>query len=122
MNTWREVLGFTRKVAEKLVARHRTRLTLSMSKQARQGKILIDVLRNAEGATAVGTWSTRARPGAPIAVPVRWDEVVALGGGDRFHIRNVMGRVATLDRPAWEGFEAAAAPIPADWLEHSLDS
>jgi bifunctional non-homologous end joining protein LigD len=108
---WSVVRDLSRAIAESVVKRHRDRLTLAHNIEARRGRLYIDVLRNARGATAVGTWSTRARPGAPIAVPLRWDEVVALGGGNRFNVRNIFGRLAALSEPAWTGFAEAAAPI-----------
>jgi len=114
---WGVVRAFTRAVAEVVVRRHPDRLTLNHNLEARRGRLYIDVLRNARGATAVGTWSTRARPGAPVAVPLRWDEVVSLGAGDRFHVRNVLGRLGVLREPAWKGMAGAAAPIDDAMLE-----
>jgi bifunctional non-homologous end joining protein LigD len=54
------------------------------SKQRRDGKIFIDYLRNTRGATSVASYSLRARPGAPVAVPLRWAELTTIKSGDAF--------------------------------------
>jgi bifunctional non-homologous end joining protein LigD len=47
----------------------------SVPKEARRGKILVDYLRNNRGNTSVAAYSTRARPGAPISLPIAWEEI-----------------------------------------------
>ena len=64
--------GFAKTVAELLVRTFPDRFTAKLSKVARTGKIFIDYLRNAEGATAVAAYSLRARANAPVATPVAW--------------------------------------------------
>ncbi|WP_227666709.1 hypothetical protein, partial [Klebsiella variicola] len=49
--------------------------TAAAAKSLRKGKIFIDYLRNGRGATAIAPYSTRARPGAAIAMPVSWQAV-----------------------------------------------
>ena len=53
------------------------RFIASMSKAKRNGKIFIDYLRNDAEATAIGAYSPRARAGAPVALPIAWDELDA---------------------------------------------
>jgi hypothetical protein len=62
-------------------------------KAARTGKIFIDYLRNGEGASAVAPYSTRARTGAPIALPIDWQELKTLKGGDVFHMKDAIQRL-----------------------------
>jgi bifunctional non-homologous end joining protein LigD len=76
----------------------------AMTKKARKGKIFVDYLRNARGATAIAAYSTRARMNAPIATPIRWEE---LGPGmtpSRFNVSNIGRRLAALKEDPWEGF------------------
>jgi bifunctional non-homologous end joining protein LigD len=110
---WDEVKSFARALCERIAEADRERLTTSASKAKRPGKIYLDFLRNGRGATAIGSYSTRAREGAPVAVPVRWDE---LDGGlrpDRYTVGNVRRRLASLRGDPWEGFDAAAGRITA---------
>ena len=88
-----------------------------MSKARRKGRIFIDYLRNGRGATAIGSYSTRAREGAPVAVPLRWDELSAATTSDRFHVGNLRRRLAALRGNPWEGFDEARRPLTQGLLE-----
>ena len=57
-----------------------------MSKAKRQGRIFIDWLRNQRGSTAVLPYSARAREGAPVAVPIAWDELETMANAHPFAI------------------------------------
>ena len=67
--------SFARALAERLHAEEPADVVLEASKAKRKGKIYLDTLRNARGATAVCPYSTRARSGAPVAAPIGWDEL-----------------------------------------------
>jgi bifunctional non-homologous end joining protein LigD len=69
---WEKVKAFAKEFAESMVVDEPKRFVSKASKAARKGKIFVDWLRNIRGATAIATWSPRARPGAPVAVPVPW--------------------------------------------------
>ena len=60
-----------------------------MSKAARPGKIFIDYLRNARGATAIAPYSTRARPDAPISVPLTWQDLSPRTRPDLYDVRYI---------------------------------
>ncbi len=77
---WDAVRGFARTLAHVLEAKSPARFTASMAKSRRRGRIFVDWLRNDAGATAISPWSLRARPGAPVAVPVAWDTLADLDG------------------------------------------
>ncbi|MFJ2745777.1 non-homologous end-joining DNA ligase [Streptomyces sp. NPDC087440] len=73
--TYDESRSFAKGVAEVLAERHPSRLTTAVRKRARGDRLYLDVQRNGYAQTAVAPWSPRARPGAPVAVPVTWEQV-----------------------------------------------
>ncbi len=66
---------FSKGVAELLEGRFPDRYTSDISKKARRGKIFIDWQRNSPGATDVAPYSVRARRGAPVSMPISWEEL-----------------------------------------------
>jgi len=80
VHDWVAVKAFAKSFAEALAGAHPDRFTARMSKAGRTGKIFVDWLRNQRGATAIAPYSTRARPNAPIAVPVSWRELAKVEG------------------------------------------
>lgn len=113
---WDAVKAFTRGVAEAHARDDRTRLTVNMSKSKRGGRIFLDYLRNGRGATAIASYSTRAREGAPVAVPIRWNELNAALVSDRYNVRNLRRRLAALRGDPWAEFEDARRPLTAAML------
>jgi bifunctional non-homologous end joining protein LigD len=87
-----------------------------MSKAARGGRIYIDYLRNRRAATTVAAYSTRARPGAPVSVPVAWDELSARLAPDHFDITNVPERLAGSRGDPWASYSKLRQALPK-WEE-----
>ena len=94
-------------LCDRLAAHDPTTFTAKMAKTARPGRVFIDYLRNAHGATAVCAYSTRARPGAPVSVPVSWEELAAGIDPSSFTTLSVPERLASLPADPWQGYEAA---------------
>lgn len=67
------------RVADRVAARRPDELTTETRKAARQGRLFVDYLRNGREQLAVAPYSVRARPGAPIAAPLTWEELEDLG-------------------------------------------
>lgn len=108
---WAEVKAFARAVAQLHARDDRQRLTTNMAKAKRRGRIFIDYLRNGRGSTAIASYSSRARAGAPVAVPVRWDELHAGLRSDRYNLQNLRRRLAALRADPWDGFADARRPL-----------
>jgi bifunctional non-homologous end joining protein LigD len=118
-----EVREFARDAALVLVRRHPGRYTLEQRKAKRQGRIFLDTLRNAYGATSVAPYSIRARPGATVATPLDWDELKAGASPRDWTIREVPKRLAQKDDP-WSGLMRHARSLASrrDSLEELIDA
>ena len=67
--------------------------------------MLIDYLRNSEGATAIAPYAVRARANAPVAMPIAWEEIEGDDVRfDRFNLRNVEERLSKQKRDPWRDF------------------
>lgn len=115
---WSEVKAFARGLAAALAAAAPNRYVAQAAKHKRGGKIFIDWLRNARGATAIAPYSTRARAGAPIATPVSWEELPGIDSAAAFGLPQMGHRLARLSRDPWEGYFALRQSIAQRTLEH----
>ncbi|MDQ6916990.1 MAG: DNA ligase D [Pseudomonadota bacterium] len=101
---WDQAKGFTKAVADLMARTFPDRFLAVMSKSQRKGKIFIDYLRNASGATAIAPYSLRARANAPAATPITWDELATDVRFDHFNLRTVPPRLAALKSDPWKDF------------------
>ncbi len=95
--TWDVVSEFARDIADGMASDHPRDFLAQAAKAARRGKIFVDWLRNTRGATWVAPWSTRARPGAPISLPLAWPRLATAPAAN-----------------AWTLDQLAAGRLPAD--------
>src|SRR5690606_1066075 len=102
---WPAVKHFARAVVDEMVREAPRRFTASVSKAKRTGKIFVDYLRNDRGSTAIASYSPRARPGAPVALPIAWDELDERAKAPpQFPLRDVPALVARREDP-WTDFD-----------------
>jgi bifunctional non-homologous end joining protein LigD len=99
---WDKAKKFAHALADSFAAVRPDEFLAVASKQRRDGRIFIDYLRN----TSVASYSLRARPGAPVAVPLRWAELKTLESGDAFTIRNVPARLKRMRGDPWSGYDS----------------
>ena len=83
---WAEVKTFCHDFAEMVARQEPERFTANIRKNTRKGRMFVDYLRNERGSTAVAPFSTRARIGAPCAVPVTWEELATLEHANGFSL------------------------------------
>lgn len=109
---WSEAKAFTQNIAKALVKESPQRYVATQSKAQRHGKIFIDYLRNGRGATFVAPYSTRARPNAPVATPLFWEELTPDLKPDHFTVRNVGERLARLSEDPFERMAGLRQKLP----------
>jgi len=108
---WDEAKAFSKGIADAFVKEEPARYIATMTKQKRKGKIFIDYLRNGPGATSVCVYSTRARPGAPVALPLAWEALERELKPGAFNVKNLEQHLAQRERDPWADFAAARAPL-----------
>ena len=108
--SWDDAKGFTRAVAEFMVATFPDRFTATVAKAKRKDRIFVDYLRNTEGATAVAPYSVRARRNAPVATPIFWEELAKDIRFDYFNVRNIRDRLNKGGDP-WAEFKSTKQSI-----------
>jgi bifunctional non-homologous end joining protein LigD len=104
---------FAQSCAVVLTHLHADRLTVEFLKKERQGRVFIDWLRNGFGATGVSPYSLRPRPGAPIAMPITWEELPKTEP-NQFRLRESEERLAA---DPWK----AAAPVDLTDALNAID-
>jgi bifunctional non-homologous end joining protein LigD len=111
---WDQAKRFSQAVAQQLARVAPDRFTAQLAKERRGGKIFIDYLRNGRGATAIAAYSLRARPGAPVSMPIAWDRLSVRRDirGDVFNLRNAPGEVKEAEA-AWRDMQRRRVTLTA---------
>lgn len=115
---WPTARAFARAMASHLAQQMPDRFTDNMNKARRSGRIFIDYLRNGDNATAIAAFSLRARTGAPVSVPLAWDELDVRTDlrGDVYNLRNIGDRLARQADP-WRDYGKSASTVTRGVLE-----
>ncbi|WP_447095499.1 DNA ligase D [Pseudomonas sp. CF10PS3] len=101
---WEPVKAFAKAIAQFMTAQLTERFTATSGPKNRVGKIFIDYLRNARGASTVAAYSVRARPGLPVSVPVSRKELQGLRGAQQWTVANLHQRLQGLKEDPWAGY------------------
>jgi bifunctional non-homologous end joining protein LigD len=109
---WDTTKTFAQAVALAMTADAPDRYVAKMTKSLRRGKIFIDYLRNTVEATSVAAYSTRAREGAPVSVPVTWEELGRTKAGNQYTVLNLGRRLAGLKRDPWHDIARVKQKLP----------
>jgi len=108
---WPEAKGFARDVCAEMAADSPERYLLNMAKNKRGGRIFLDYLRNDRMATAVAPLSPRARPAAPVSMPLVWTAVKAGLDPGQFTLRTAAKMIAK--SRAWKEYCDSERPLRA---------
>jgi bifunctional non-homologous end joining protein LigD len=109
---WDSAKSFAQAVAFAMTADNPGRYVAKMTKSLRTGKLFIDYLRNSLEQTAVAAYSTRARKGAPVSVPVGWEELGRTKGGDQYSVLNLGKRLGGLKQDPWRDMGRVRQRLP----------
>jgi len=110
---WDVVKAFAKAIADALVSARPDRYTANPLKKTREGKIFVDYLRNQRGGSAIVNYSTRAKKGAPVACPLRWDELKGLKAAAPYTVKTLPARLKAMRRDPWEGYSSTRQSITA---------
>ncbi len=100
----------SRALARPFVEAHKNRVTLEIKKEARKGRVLVDIYRMRAGQSIVSPYSLRGRPGAPVSMPLAWRELEKLTSPLQYNLHTVLQKVIR-DGDAWQGIDAFAVPL-----------
>ena len=105
--------ALARSIAEEAQRRRPGRFTTAARKRKRHGRLYLDVTRNAYAQTTVAPYGVRAKPGAPVATPIRPDELDDPDlGPQRWRMENIFLRLGQLDDP-WADIARHAVSVGA---------
>jgi DNA ligase D len=110
---WATVKGFAEALSKAMAGDAPSLFTAISSKERRKGRIYLDYLRNARGASAVASYSVRAKPGLPVATPIAWEELRKLSGGNAFDRLSVVKRLESLAADPWDELLSSSSKITA---------
>jgi bifunctional non-homologous end joining protein LigD len=107
-----EVFQWAKQVGQELADASPGKLTMEFLKENRGGRIYVDVRRNAYAQHAVAPYSVRPKDGAPVAMPIRWEELSDRGlKSQSWTIRTAPARLSS-DGDAWQGMTRHARKLP----------
>lgn len=109
---WAEAKKFAQTVAAGMAKDDPNHYTANPVKARRHGRVFIDYLRNSREATAIVPYSTRARAGAPVAVPLSWEELSSLRGANQYRVRNLGQWLSRLSTDPWADMGRGRPGLP----------
>ncbi|MET0379989.1 MAG: DNA ligase D, partial [Spongiibacteraceae bacterium] len=102
--SWETVKDFSAAIVRHLAKTLPTLFVAKSGPRNRVGRIFIDYLRNGLGATTASAWSVRARPGLGVSIPVEWDELSDLTGGNHWTVSNAAERLDNRFKKVWAAY------------------
>ncbi|MAE87800.1 MAG: hypothetical protein CMB80_34010 [Flammeovirgaceae bacterium] len=110
--TFDECFETAKKIADTFIKKNKN-TTLHLNKEARKGRVLIDIFRNKSSQTIVSPYSMRGRAGAPISTPITWENLERISSPKEFTIEVVKDMVLEEGDP-WEAIRSWAVPLHTD--------
>lgn len=107
-----QVFEAAQAIAKPFVESHDT-TTLHIKKEARKGRVLIDIYRIRQGQSIVSPYSLRGRVGAPVSTPLTWETLEKVKSPLELNIHNALKRIEEEGDP-WETIDAYASELHTD--------
>ncbi len=107
---WDAAKRFCQTIAESL-SNNSDLFVSNMRKDLRGGKVYIDYQRNGRGATAVAPYSTRAREGAPVSMPISWDQITTLASASDFTVKSAASYLKKRKADPWAKFDRSRVDL-----------
>lgn len=105
------VREFAKKIAELAASKKPDQFTTEQRKNKRQGRLYLDVSRNAYGQTAVAPYAVRPIEGAPVATPLDWHELKKGNlTAQKYNINNLFRRLAQKKDP-WKDLDKRSTSL-----------
>lgn len=102
--------AFCKTIANALVQKSAL-FVANMRKDLRTGKVYVDYNRNGYGATAVAPYSTRARAGAPVSMPIAWEQLAAVKSGNQFTVSGALAYLRKRKNDPWRDFQRSRVDV-----------
>nr|WP_288499839.1 DNA ligase D [uncultured Pseudomonas sp.] len=119
---WDTLKAFGKAISQFMASELPDRFSARMGPKNRIGKVYLDYLRNGRGASTVAAYSVRARPGLPVSVPIRREELGQLRDSKQWHIGNLQQRLAKLDEDPWAGYANRQRITKAMWRKLGVEA
>ncbi|MCW5697756.1 MAG: DNA ligase D [Bauldia sp.] len=113
---WEDIRLFAEALARTMAAEEPTKYLAEMSKAKRKGRIFIDYLRNGRGATAIGPFSTRAKPGATLSWPISWKALDTLENAHPVTVETYKDALKAMRPDPWKGYFDVDQVLPMEKL------
>jgi len=107
-----ECFEVAKKIADGFIKKHKN-TTLHLNKEARKGRVLIDIFRNKSSQTIVSPYSLRGRAGAPVSTPIHWENLKKINSPKELNFQKVKEMVLEEGDP-WEAIRSWAVPLHTD--------
>ena len=99
-----------KKISQEFVSIHKDIATLRITKEKRKGKVLLDIYRNHKSQTCAAPYTTRARVGAPVSTPFRWEMMDQIKSSKQWNVKTIIDYIKE-EGDAWENFYEFASEL-----------
>lgn len=117
---WEEVKDLSASIVKHIAQTLPKKFVAKSGPKNRVGKIFIDYLRNGSSATTVSAWSARARQGLGISIPIGWEELSKVTGGDHWTIKTIHTRLDVGNEP-WQQYPSSKSDLREAFKQFTKD-